>query len=108
MAGGNRIGGRTDFKRLKGVTVKNIAWKDKIETFEVMDVRGRALSFFSELRQKAAAKKNGEGLHVVQTFDPVPLYPIMSVMGFERYTEKASKNEYHAYFYRVKKGENNV
>ena len=88
--------------------MKNIAWKDKIETFEVMDVRGRALSFFSELRQKAAAKKNGEGLHVVQTFDPVPLYPIMSVMGFERYTEKASKNEYHAYFYRVKKGENDA
>ena len=52
--------------------MKNIAWKDKIETFEVMDVRGRALSFFSELRQKVAAKKNGEGLHVVQTFDPVP------------------------------------
>ena len=108
MAGGNRIGGRTNFKRLKGVTMKNIAWKDKIETFEVMDVRGRALSFFSELRQKAAAKRSGEGLHVVQTFDPVPLYPIMSAMGFERYTEKASKNEYHAYFYRVKKGENDV
>lgn len=65
MAGGNRIGGRTSFKRLKGVTMK-------IETFEVMDVRGRALNFFSELRQKAAAKKNGDGLHVVQTFDPVP------------------------------------
>lgn len=108
MAGDNRIGGRTNFKRLKGVTMKNITWKDKIETFEVMDVRGRALNFFSELRQKAAAKKNGEGLHVVQTFDPVPLYPIMSAMGFEHYTEKASKNEYHAYFYRVKKGENNV
>ena len=29
-------------------------------------------------------------------------------MGFERYTEKDSKNEYHAYFYRVKKGENNA
>lgn len=72
MAGGNRIGGRTSFKRLKGVTMKNITWKDKIETFEVMDVRGRALNFFSELRQKAAAKKNGDGLHVVQTFDPVP------------------------------------
>ena len=86
---------------MKGVTMKNITWKDKIETFEVMDVRGRALKFFSELRRKAAAKKNGEGLHVVQTFDPVPLYPIMSAMGFERYTEKASKNEYHAYFYRT-------
>lgn len=88
--------------------MKNITWKDKIETFEVMDVKGRALSFFSELRQKAAARKTARACKVVQTFDPVPLYPIMSAMGFEHYTEKASKNEYHAYFYRVKKGENNV
>lgn len=41
--------------------MKNITWKDKIETFEVMDVRGRALNFFSELRQKAAALKRLKG-----------------------------------------------
>lgn len=87
--------------------MKNIMWKDKIETFDVMDVRDRSLNFFSELRQKAVAKKNGEGLHVVQSFDPIPLYLVMSAMGFEHYTEKVSKSEYHAYFYRVKKGENN-
>ena len=45
--------------------MKNIMWKDKIETFDVMDVRDRSLNFFSELRQKAAAKKNGEGLQIM-------------------------------------------
>ena len=40
--------------------MKNITWKDKIETFEV-DVRGRALNFFSELGQKAAALKRRKG-----------------------------------------------
>lgn len=40
--------------------MRNITWKDKIETFEVI-VRGRALNFFSELRQKAAALKRRKG-----------------------------------------------
>ena len=50
-------------------------WKDKIGTFEVMDVRGKKLDFFPMLKAKAAALKNGEGLHIIQTFEPVPLYP---------------------------------
>lgn len=68
--------------------IRRIIEIDKIETFEVMDVRGRELNFFSELRQKVAAKKNGEGLHVVQTFDLISLYPVMSAMGFEHYSER--------------------
>ena len=49
-------------------------WKDKIGTFEVMDVRGKKMDFFPVLKAKAAALKNGEGLHIIQTFEPVPLY----------------------------------
>ena len=49
-------------------------WKDKIGTFEVMDVRGKKMDFFPALKAKAAALKNGEGLHIIQTFEPVPLY----------------------------------
>ena len=48
-------------------------WKDKIGTFEVMDVRGKKMEFFPALKAKAAALKNGEGLHIIQTFEPVPL-----------------------------------
>ena len=47
-------------------------WKDKIGTFEVMDVRGKKMDFFPALKAKAAALKNGEGLHIIQTFEPVP------------------------------------
>ena len=43
-------------------------WKDKISTFEVMDVRGKKMDFFPALKAKAAALKNGEGLHIIQTF----------------------------------------
>ena len=35
-------------------------WKDKICTFEVMDVRGKKMDFFPALKAKAAALKNGE------------------------------------------------
>ena len=80
-------------------------WKDKIGTFEVLDVRGKKLDFFPALKAKAAALKNGEGLHIIQTFEPVPLYPVLALMGFERYTEKVSGSEYHIWFYRVRKGE---
>ena len=39
-------------------------WKDRIGTFEVMDVRGKKMDFFPALKAKAAALKNGEGLHI--------------------------------------------
>ena len=35
-------------------------WKDKIGTFEVMDVRGKKMDFFPALKAKAAALKNGD------------------------------------------------
>jgi hypothetical protein len=80
-------------------------WKDRISTFEVMDVRGKKMDFFPALKAKAAALKNGEGLHIIQTFEPVPLYPVLALMGFEHHTEKVSSSEYHVWFYRVRKGE---
>ena len=80
-------------------------WKDKISTFEVMDVRGKKLDFFPVLKAKAAALKNGEGLHIIQTFEPHPLYAVMEGLGYERHTEKVSGSEYHVWFYRVRKGE---
>lgn len=81
------------------------SWQNKTDDFEVMDVRGRKLDFFPELKAKAAALKNGEGLHIIQTFDPIPLYPVLALMGFEHHTEKASGNEYHIWFYRARKGD---
>ena len=80
-------------------------WKDKVGTFEVMDVRGKKMDFFPALKAKAAALKDGEGLHIIQTFEPVPLYPVLALMGFERHTEKVSSSEYHVWFCRVRKGE---
>ena len=90
-------------KGVKTISYEN--WKDKISTFEVMDVRGKKMDFFPALKAKAAALKNGEGLHIIQTLEPVPLYPVLALMGFVRHTEKVSGSEYHVWFYRVRKGE---
>ena len=35
-------------------------WKDRIGTFEVMDVRGKKLDFFPALKAKAAALKTAK------------------------------------------------
>ena len=96
---------RRELSAREAKTMSYENWKDKIGTFEVMDVRGKKMEFFPALKAKAAALKNGEGLHIIQTFEPVPLYPVLALMGFEHHTEKVSGSEYHIWFYRVKKGE---
>lgn len=96
---------RRELSAREAKTMSYENWKDKIGTFEVMDVRGKKMDFFPALKAKAAALKNGEGLHIIQTFEPVPLYPVLALMGFEYHTEKVSGSEYHIWFYRVKKGE---
>ena len=96
---------RRELSAREAKTMSYENWKDRIGTFEVMDVRGKKLDFFPALKAKAAALKNGEGLHIIQTFEPVPLYPVLALMGFEHHTEKVSGSEYHVWFYRVRKGE---
>ena len=80
-------------------------WKDRIGTFEVMDVRGKKMDFFPALKAKAAALKNGEGLHIIQTFEPHPLYAVMEGLGYERHTEQRGEAEFHVWFCRVEKKE---
>ena len=80
-------------------------WKNKAQGFQTVDVRHIQGSFFEGLRKRAEALEVGEGLHIIQTFEPVPLYPVLALMGFEHHTEKVRGSEYHTWFYRVRKGE---
>jgi alkylhydroperoxidase/carboxymuconolactone decarboxylase family protein YurZ len=76
-------------------------WKDKTDGFKKVDVRGVAGNFLEGIKKQAAALPTGEGMEIVQTFEPIPLYEVMEMLGYEHHTEKTSDNEYHAYFYRV-------
>lgn len=83
------------------------AWLQKRDNFVEMDVRGLRGNFLPAILKKAGNLKAGEGIKVVQSFEPIPLYSTMEEMGFEHVTEKQPEGEYTTFFYRVeeKKGD---
>lgn len=78
-------------------------WLDKKKGFEVVDVKAATSNFLPGLLKKAQSIEVGNGLCVVQTFEPKPLYSAFEDMGFEHDTEVVSANEYRVYFFRVEK-----
>lgn len=76
------------------------AWEDDKESFEVIDVRKATGNFLPGLLQKAGKLAEGEGLCIVQTFEPLPLYSAMADIGFEHATEKISDQEFRTWFCR--------
>ena len=75
-------------------------WKDRIDSFKKVDVRGIQGNFFQGLKKQAMDLPAGEGMEVIQSFEPIPLYEVMEGLGYERHTEKKGDTEFHAYFYR--------
>ena len=75
-------------------------WKDRTNDFKTIDVRGIQGNFFQGLKKQAMEIPEGEGLEIIQSFDPIPLYEVMEGLGYEHYTEQRADTEFHAYFYR--------
>lgn len=65
-------------------------WKNKAQGFQTVDVRHIQGSFFEGLKKRAEALEVGEGLHIIQTFEPHPLYAVMEGLGYEHHTERRS------------------
>ena len=80
-------------------------WKNKAQGFQTVDVRHIQGSFFEGLKKRAEALEVGEGLHIIQTFEPHPLYAVMEGLGYEHHTERRSEAEFHVWFCRVEKKE---
>ncbi len=76
-------------------------WEDKKSTFDVIDVRNLTNNFLPMILHKAQKVEQGEGICVVQSFEPKPLYSALKDLGFEHVTEKISDHEYRCYFYRT-------
>ena len=76
-------------------------WKERISGFKTIDVRGIQGNFFQGMKKQAMELGEGEGLEVIQTFDPIPLYEVMEDLGYEHHTEQTGDAEFHAYFYRT-------
>ncbi len=77
------------------------------DEFEVMDVRQLKGNFLPSILKKAQNLEVGNGLCVIQSFEPIPLYSALEELGYERQTKKISETEYRVFFYRVSKAEPN-
>ena len=78
-----------------------IDWADKKETFPVIDVRDLTTNFLPMILYKAQQVNLNNGICIIQTFEPKPLYAALNDLGFEYVTDKISAHEYRAYFYRT-------
>ncbi len=68
--------------------------------FKKVDVRGVQGNFFQGLKKQAMQIPAGEGIEIIQSFEPIPLYEVMDGLGFEHHTVQTGDAEFHAYFYR--------
>jgi len=82
-----------------------IKWENKKDLFDVVDVRKLTGNFLPSLLKKGGQLEVGEGVCVVQSFEPIPLYSAMADLGCEHLTDKVSDNEYRVYFCRIEKKE---
>ena len=80
-------------------------WKNKAQGFQTVDVRHIQGSFFEGLKKRAEALEVGEGLHIIQIFEPHPLYAVMEGLGYEHHTEQRREAEFHVWFCRTEKKE---
>lgn len=85
--------------------IKYEEWKDKKKDFFKVDVRHVQGNFFPGLQRRAMTLKAGEGIEVIQTFEPHPLYKEMDMLGYIHHTEKLAENEFHVWFYRTEEKE---
>ena len=85
--------------------IKYEEWKDKKKDFFKVDVRHVQGNFFPGLQRRAMTLKAGEGIEVIQTFEPYPLYKEMDMLGLVHHTEKLAENEFHVWFYRTEEKE---
>jgi hypothetical protein len=85
--------------------IKYEEWKDKKKDFFKVDVRHVQGNYFPGLQRRAMTLKAGEGIEVIQTFEPYPLYKEMDMLGYIHHTEKLAENEFHVWFYRTEEKE---
>lgn len=78
------------------------AWFSQAESFEVFDARKAEGFFLPELEKRADAVQVGEGIEVVQSFEPIPLYDVLGEKGFEHVTRQVASDEFRVSFYRTR------
>jgi len=76
-------------------------WIKNKESFIEFDVRSLKGNFLLAILKKAKSMAVGEGIKVIQNFEPIPLYATMENIGFTPETEQLPDGSYAVYFYRT-------
>ena len=66
-------------------------WKDKTTGFKKIDVRGIQGNFFQGIKKHAINTEISNGLEIVQSFDPIPLYDVMEGLGLSITPNRSAK-----------------
>ncbi|HSR04403.1 MAG TPA: DUF2249 domain-containing protein [Proteiniclasticum sp.] len=80
-------------------------WEERTSDFKVLDVRNLEGNILPMILHQAEAVKVGEGITIIQSFEPKPLYSAMEKLGFEYRLRKVYDSEYQASFFRMRLGE---
>lgn len=80
--------------------------KNKAHFIE-FDVRALKGNFLLAILKKAKSLEVGEGIRVIQNFEPIPLYSTMKNIGFDAETNQLADGTYEVYFLRteIKEGD---
>ncbi len=70
-------------------------------SFVTIDARSLEGFFLQKIITTAQSLTADQGLKIIQSFEPVPLYGVMEKEGWEHFTRKVSQEEFHIFFKRV-------
>ena len=79
---------------------KTLHWYDRMEEFEILDVRRMTSDPFDIIIKKAYDTEEDEGFRLVQRFEPIPIINMLSEMGYEHHTKVISEHEIQVFFHK--------
>jgi len=84
---------------VKPEVLKNIN-SDKIKKLDVRPIIDSGKDPFLEIMTKIKSLNDDEILHLINSFEPIPLYSVLEKKGFNHWTEK-SENVFNVFFFKT-------
>ncbi|HOJ08797.1 MAG: DUF2249 domain-containing protein [Ignavibacteriota bacterium] len=79
--------------------LKNIN-NDKIKKLDVRPIIDSGKDPFLEIMAKVKSLSDNEVLHLINSFEPIPLYSVLEKKGFDHWTEK-NENVFDVFFFKT-------
>ena len=78
----------------------DVPWKDRKDSFEVLEVRSMKTDPFDIILKKAYDIPEDHGFILIQKFEPAPMISMLEEMGFDYLTVQKGMFEYWVYFHK--------